>query len=167
MDGTYHITGERVVADKAGIKDLSGKLVPLIQPLCGAKKLFLSPLSKYWLDPCCSNPDHLVNYKTPGYLSKLGTAISLLKEFVRYTLYTRHTSNFRVLCPNKILGIGQQRKSELPIEDARELAALWGPDLVHPAAPAYQVIVDSIAHDLANSESWYTNRLQAAAPAAK
>jgi hypothetical protein len=47
MDRCYHITGELVVADKAGIKDLSGKLVPLICALCGAKKLFLSPLSRY------------------------------------------------------------------------------------------------------------------------
>jgi hypothetical protein len=155
-DGCYHITGELVIADKAGIKDLSGKVVPLIRALCGAKKLFLSPLSRYWLDLCCTNPEHLTNYKSPGYLPKLGAAIASLKDFVRDTLYTRHTSNFRILCPNKILGIEQQRL-EMPIEDARELAALWGPDPVHPAASAYQLIVDGIAQDLASSESRYTN----------
>jgi hypothetical protein len=163
MDGAYHITGKLVVADKAGVKDLSGKLVLLIFALSGAKKLFLSPLSRYWLDPCCSNPDHLVNYKAPGYLPKLGTAISSLKDFVRDTLYKMHTSNFCVFCPNKILGIGQW-KSEMTVEDASELAALWGPDPVHPAALAYQWIVDSIAHDLANIESQYTNLPKFAAP---
>jgi hypothetical protein len=106
MDGCYNIRGELLVADKAGIKDLSDKLVPLICALCGAKKLFLSPLSRYWLDPCCPNPEHLINYKSPGYLPKLGAAIASLKDFVRDTLYTRHTSNFHILCPNKILGIG-------------------------------------------------------------
>jgi hypothetical protein len=45
----------------------------------------------------------------------------------------------------------------MPIEDARELAALWGPDPVHPAASAYQVIVDGIVQDLSSSESRYTN----------
>jgi hypothetical protein len=45
----------------------------------------------------------------------------------------------------------------MPIEDARELAALWGPDPVHPAAGAYQVIVDGIVQDLSSSESRYTN----------
>jgi hypothetical protein len=40
----------------------------------------------------------------------------------------------------------------MPIEDGRELAALWGPDPVHPAAGAYQVIVDGIAQDLACNE---------------
>jgi hypothetical protein len=49
------------------------------------------------------------------------------------------TSNFRVLCPNKILGIGQ-RYVELPVEDARELTAFWGSDTVHTAQVAYEAI---------------------------
>jgi hypothetical protein len=40
----------------------------------------------------------------------------------------------------------------MPIKDARELAALWGPDPVHPAASSYQVIVDGIVQDLASSD---------------
>jgi hypothetical protein len=94
----------------------------------------------------------------------LGAAIALFKDFVRDTLYTWHTSNFHVLCPNKILGIGQQR-SEMPIADARELAALWGLDPVHPAVSAYQVIVDGIAQDLASSDSRYINPPKPAASA--
>jgi hypothetical protein len=35
-DGLYHVNGKPVVADKATIKDLSGKLVPLIWALCRA-----------------------------------------------------------------------------------------------------------------------------------
>jgi hypothetical protein len=51
-----------------------------------------------------------------------GTAISAVKEYVSDTLFKRHTSNFRVLYPNKIPGIAQ-RHSELPIKYAREVAA--------------------------------------------
>jgi hypothetical protein len=70
----------------------------------------------------------------------LGSAITALKkEYVRDTVYTRHTSNFRVLHPNKILGI-EQRKTKMPIEDAKELAALWGSNKVHPSQNAYKVI---------------------------
>jgi hypothetical protein len=69
----------------------------------------------------------------------LGSAITALKEYVRDTVYTRHTSNFRVLWPNKILGI-EQRKTKMPIEDAKELAALWGSNAVHPSQNAYKVI---------------------------
>jgi hypothetical protein len=54
----------------------------------------------------------------------------------------------------------------MPIEGARELAALWGPDPVHPAVSAYQVIVDSIAQDLASSDWRYTNPPKPAARAA-
>jgi hypothetical protein len=154
--GRYHINGELVVADKAGIKDLTSKLVPLIRALNGAKKVFLAPLSRYWIDPCCTEPGHLTNYRTAGYLQSLGMATSVLKEFIRDSLYTRHTSNFRVLCPNKILGIGQ-RRAELPIEDARELANLWGSDLVHPSGAAYKVVADGLTKDIANPEARYTN----------
>jgi hypothetical protein len=113
-----------MVADKVGIKDLSGKLFPLTRALCSAKKLFLSSLSRYWLDRCCANPEHLSNYRSTGYLPKLCAAISALKDYVRDMLYMWHTSNFRFLRPNKILGIGQC-KAELPVEDARELPATW------------------------------------------
>jgi hypothetical protein len=135
--GRYHINGELVVADKAGVKDLTNKLVPLIHALKGARKLFLSPLSRYWLNLCCGDPDHLVNYRTEGFLPRLGTATGVLKDYIRDSLFTCHTSNFRVLCPSKILGIGQ-RTSELSMDDVRELAAEWGNDPVHPSRAAYR-----------------------------
>jgi hypothetical protein len=69
--------------------------------------------------------------------------------------YTRHTSNFKVLCPNKILGIGQ-RKAELPIEDAKELPATWGSDPVHPSPFTCHVIAEEIVRDLGNPEAKYT-----------
>jgi hypothetical protein len=65
-------------------------------------------------------------------------------------------SNFRVLCPNRILRIGQ-RRAELPIEDARELAAMWGRDPVHPSGAAYQAIAEGMAKDALNPEAKYTN----------
>jgi hypothetical protein len=154
--GRYHINGELVVADKAGIKDLTSKLVPLIRALKGARKLFLALLSRYWLNPCCGDPDHLVNYRTEGFLPRLGAATGVLKDYIRDSLYTRHTSNFRVICPSKILGIGQ-RSSELPMDEARELAAEWGNDPVHPSGAAYEKIAAGILKDIGNADSRYTN----------
>ncbi len=98
-------------------------------------------------------------YKSAGYQPRLGMATSALKDYVRDTLYTRHVSNFRVLCPNKILGIGQWRM-ELPLEDARELAQTWGNDPVHPTTTAYKRIVEGIVQDLKNPEARYTNPLK-------
>jgi hypothetical protein len=162
-DGKYHVIGELVVADKAGVKDLAGKLVPLLKALGSAKKLVLSPLSRYWLDPCCPDPSHVTNYKTVGYLQRLGSATSALKDFIRDSLYTRRVQNFRVVCPNKILGIGQ-RQSEMPIEDARLLAELWGGDPVHPANSAYKVIAEGVLKDINSSDSRYTNPPKNKAP---
>jgi hypothetical protein len=45
----------------------------------------------------------------------------------------------------------------MPIEDARELAATWGGDPVHPAKGAYQIITEGILKDLSNADSRYTN----------
>jgi hypothetical protein len=164
--GRYHINGELVVADKAGIKDLTSKLVPLIRSLKGAKKLFLAPLSRYWLNPCCGDPEHLVNYKTDGFLSRLGSATGVLKDYIRDSLYTRHTSNFRVICPSKILGIGQ-RSSELPLEEARILAAEWGNNPVHPSEAAYEKLAAGILKDIGNTDSKYTNPPRAASQLTK
>jgi hypothetical protein len=155
-EGRYHINGELLVTDKAGIKELTSMLVPLIRSLCGAKKIFLAPLSRYWVDPCCGDPAHLTNYRSADFLPRLGAATSVLKEYIRDSLYTRHTSNFRVLCPNRILGIAQ-RRAELPIEDARELAAMWGRDPVHPSCAAYQTIAEGIGKDALNPDAKYTN----------
>jgi hypothetical protein len=148
--------GELLGSDKAGIKELTAMLIPLIRALCGARKIFLAPLSRDWVDPCCGDPAHLTNYRSAEFLPKLGAATSVLKEYIRDSLYTRHTSNFRVLCPNRILGIAQ-RRTELPIEDTRELATLWGRDPVHPSGAAYQAIAEGIAKDALNLEAKYTN----------
>ncbi len=48
-NGIYHMDGELVLADKAGVKDLSGKMVPLIRALNGEKSSFyLHSLDTGW-----------------------------------------------------------------------------------------------------------------------
>jgi hypothetical protein len=55
--GNYHMNVELVVADKAGVKDLSSKLVPLNQALSGTKKLFLSPPFEELAGPLLLRPE--------------------------------------------------------------------------------------------------------------
>jgi hypothetical protein len=59
----YHSNGKLLVEDKASIKDLTSMLVPLIRALSWAKKIFLAPLSRYWVNPCCGDLTHLTNYR--------------------------------------------------------------------------------------------------------
>jgi hypothetical protein len=97
-----------------------------------------------------------INYRLPGYLPRLGESIHLLRDSIRDSLFTRHVPNFRVLCPNKMVGVGQ-RKEEPSDEEAAATAALWGIDPVHPTGAAYRVIADNIEKDLANTDAKYTN----------
>jgi hypothetical protein len=64
--------------------------------------------------------------------------------------------NFRVLCPNRMVGVGQRRQ-EPTDEEAAKTAALWGPDPVHPTGAAYRMMADSLESDIGNTESRYTN----------
>jgi hypothetical protein len=154
--GTYHIDGSLVVADKPTVKGLVNLTVPLLKSLGNSRKLFLTPLARYWVSPCCNNTQHHINYRLPGYLPRLGDSIHLLRDSIRDSLFTKHVPNFRVLCPNKMIGVGQ-RKDEPSYEEAAASAALWGVDPVHPTGAAYRVIVDNIEKDLANTDAKYTN----------
>jgi hypothetical protein len=116
----------------------------------------LTPLARYWVTPCCGDPEHLTNYRTPGYLPRLGEAVAALRDHIRDALFTRRVPNFRVLCPNRMFGMGLKR-SEISDEEATRTAALWGPDPVHPTTAAYRMIAGAIEADLLDSDARYTN----------
>jgi hypothetical protein len=84
---------------------MTALLYPLIKALGQARKAFLSPLTRYWVKPCCDNPLHLVNCSSPAYLLVLGFSIFQLLDNIRDAFYTRRCSNFHVVCSNWLLGI--------------------------------------------------------------
>jgi hypothetical protein len=151
--GHYHITGTLQIADKAAVKDMVGILSPVIRAMGHARKIFLTPLARYWLKPCCSNPDHHTNYSSLHYLPALGSNIFRLRDHIRDALYTRRTSNFRVLCPNRMLGLGPA----LEDEKAREISDQWGSDAVHPLPAAYGTMASAIESDIADPSAKYIN----------
>jgi hypothetical protein len=102
----YHIDGTLQVADKTAIKEMTVLLTPLIKALGQARKAFLAPLTRYWIKPCCDNVNHHVNYSAPSYLMALGASVFRLRDNIRDALFKRRTSNFRVVCANKLMGIG-------------------------------------------------------------
>jgi hypothetical protein len=107
---------------------------------------------RYWVGPCCSDGSHHTNYKTAAYLPSLGDAVHALRD----SLYTKHVQNFRVLCPNRMVGVGQ--RSQVPSdEEAARTAALWGADPVHPSAAAYRCMAEQLEKDMLNAEARYTN----------
>jgi hypothetical protein len=129
------VDGNLVVADKPAVKDLVYQLGPLLKLLENSKKLFLTPLARYWVAPCCGDAAHHTNYRIPGYLSRLGEAVHALRDYIRDCLLMRPITNLQVLCHNRMIGVGQ-RKVEPSDEEATKTAALWGSDPVHPTAAA-------------------------------
>jgi hypothetical protein len=74
----------------------------------------------------------------------------------RDSLFTRRKQNFRVLCPNKMVGVGQ--RSQVPSdEEAARTAAMWGSNPVHPSAAAYRCMAENLEKDVLNNEARYTN----------
>jgi hypothetical protein len=98
----------------------------------------------------------VVNYHTGGFLPGLGAAVAGLRDFIRDALFVKKVPNFRVLRPNRMIGVGQ-RKQELSDEEAVKTAALWGPDPVHLSSAAYRVVVDSLESDIKNTDARNTN----------
>ncbi len=144
------------MADKPTVRELVWTAIPLLKHLGAARKLFLTPLARYWVAPCCDDSHHLNNYRLPGYLPRLGDAIHALRDGIRDTLFTKRIDNFRVLCPNRMIGVGQRRGIPSD-EEAAASAALLGTDPVHPTGAAYRMMVDLIEKDLSNADARYTN----------
>jgi hypothetical protein len=145
-----------MVSDKLAVKSLLSLLGPLPKQLGNSHKLFLTPLTRYWVAPCCEDVLHHTKYILPGYLPGLGEAIHSLRDNIGDSLFTRRVANFHVLCPNQMVGVGQWRQ-EPTDEEATATVALWGPDRVHPMAAACRQMAGLIEKDLLNTEAQYTN----------
>jgi hypothetical protein len=141
------------VADKTAVKEMTALLQPLIKAMGQAKKAFLSPLTRYWLKPCCDNQLHHLNYSAPTYLPALGASVFRLRDSIRDSLYTKRCPNFRVVCSNRLLGIGP----DLSDEAARSISQLWGTDPVHPSREAYEALASAIERDVLSDEVKYIN----------
>jgi hypothetical protein len=80
--------------------------------------------------------------ETPSEL--LGANVFRLQEYICESLYTKGTSNFKVVCANKLLGIGPN----LSDESARDISKLWGNNAVHPQPEAYEALAHTIESDI-------------------
>jgi hypothetical protein len=152
----YHISGSLQIADKATVKEMVGLLAPLFKVTGQLRKLVRTPLARYWLKPCCENPEHHTNYSASTYLPALGSNVFRLREHIRDDLFTRRTRNFRVICPNWMLGLGPM----LEDNNANEISELWGRDAVHPLQAAYKTMATAMDNDISDKGARYINPLK-------
>ena len=81
----YHVDGNLVFAPK----ELQYSVFCNAKPLFGAasswRKIIISPIPRYLLRSCCSDPDHVGNLRDPDYKAGLESAVvesrKLLKDF--------------------------------------------------------------------------------------
>ncbi len=97
--GIYHIDGSLVVADKAAVKTMVNQLSPPPQGAGLVLEIFLTPLARYWVAPCCSDPGHVVNYCTAGFQPKLGNTIVALRDYIRDALFVKKVPIFQGAMP--------------------------------------------------------------------
>ncbi len=76
-----------------------------------------------------------------------------LWDNIRDALYTRRCSNFRVVCTNRLIGIGPH----LSDDAAKEISQMWGSDPVHPKSEAYEALATAIERDVLTDEVKYIN----------
>jgi hypothetical protein len=76
--------------------------------------------------------------------------------FIRDSLFTKKVSNYRLVCPNRVLDLSQKTLCTSS-SVAKAAAELWGDDPVHPGDESYSKIAQFIESDLANPEARYTN----------
>jgi hypothetical protein len=155
-DGRYHVDGCLRVADKGTVKALTSQLGPILCALGSIKKLFVSPLLRYWTAPCCGQRGHISNFGVGRYLGALCYSVHELRMFIRDSLFTKKVSNYRLVCPNRVLDLSQKTLCTSSSE-AKAAAELWGDDPVHPGDESYSKIAPFIELDLANPEARYTN----------
>jgi hypothetical protein len=136
--------------DKAAIKEMTALLTPLIKALGQA---FLALLTRYWLKPCCNIVKHHMNYSASTYLPVLGASTFRLRDNIWDALFTRRTSNFRLICANKLMGIGPH----LSDKAASDISRLWGGDTIYPLPEAYDALACAIESDILVEGVCYIN----------
>jgi hypothetical protein len=141
QDGAYHIDGKLCVAGRDTVKELFSAVLPIIKAGGECRKIILSPLSRYWVAPCCYGSGHHVNYNDPGYLRSLGDSVYRIRDHLRDLAHLKRIRKYRVFCPNRLIGMGE-RGDDPSIEELRVVANRWGADPVHPAADTYRVMAE-------------------------
>jgi hypothetical protein len=81
----------------------------------------LDTMAHCWLTPCCRDAKHQVNLSASTYSPALRACVFHLRDYIRDSLCTKQTNNFRMLCLNRMLGLCPQ----LSDEAARKISEMW------------------------------------------
>jgi len=135
--GTYHLDGELVIAPAEMFSRTLKICDPLLKMADSAETaLLISPLPRYWLQPCCSDPEHAPNRGDVGFEDELYSGLEGLRRHMKDYLFMHRHRNVSVLNSSLLLTevVTGSASSEANLEALRDQ---WGPDPVHPSPTCY------------------------------
>jgi hypothetical protein len=97
-NGEYHVQGDLVLAGKDHLYMYSRNALPLLRLLEGLTVVFLTPLSRYLQEGCCSADDHAPNWFEEGFEASLQKGLMETRGFFKDFLFTNNLQ-FKIINP--------------------------------------------------------------------
>jgi len=131
QENRFHLPGEVVVADLATITKTLGASASILQDLGPGPKVFIPPLPRYINTPCCANPSHCSNTKSPAFAEITLGDLTQVRANLLKVLTDLQVKNFKILDGIggiSVYGIGNRPGNK---EIVNQVKAVMAPDGVH------------------------------------
>ena len=130
-DGHYHIPGGLQAAPKPVFQKIFADSAEMLAAAGAAKVVLIIPFPRYVHNPCCNNPGHVTNLKSPDYLDELHRGMDNALSTVAADGDVGQRITLSIM---DILGFDK----ELPLMSTPSGAPVWRErDPVHLTAEAY------------------------------
>jgi hypothetical protein len=133
------VEGNLVVANREEFKEIFNTCVPILRSGGENQKIILMPIARYVAARCCSKRNHLVNFDETNYASTIERGLGNLRDWTKALSFTKRIRNFKVVCPNEILGLDLNDSNEESHADE-----FWDTDPVHLNHYGYETVADGI-----------------------
>jgi len=135
-DGKFHVAGKLKMADHDILKEIVFDSIPLLRAGGNMTKLVLSPLPRYIMGPCCTDPGHVTNQGGDKYAVEMGARLADMCDWLADFLHIKRIKKAKTIFPGDLVGGLKDGK--------KELSAAWGRDPVHMTEHGYAKEAESI-----------------------
>ena len=136
-DNKYHVDGKLEILEGEELKELIKSVIPLLRAGGHHKKVLVTPMQRYVTAPCCSDPDHIINFGRATYAADMVAGLATVREATRKVASDRRITNYRVASFEKLLGWRDGT-------DNTTLKEYWGRDPIHLSPGGYRKVADNL-----------------------
>ena len=130
LDGAYHVDGDSVLVPKELQYNTFQLILPIFEAVGDRKMIIVTPIPRYLLQRCCSDPEYVPNLASEDYRKLLEDAVFDCRKNFKDFAFSKGLRNVKVLGPWNA------------IRRLRDSA--WATDPIHPEPVAYNCITGSI-----------------------